>query len=91
METFRREKPAVVAALEKAAAAIEGEELVLSFSPQNRFHGERVLKEKDALNERLAAMAAVRVARLVRRGPARDRAPRTSGWSCCARSSAARW
>lgn len=60
METFKREKPAVVAALEKAAATIEGAELVLSFSPQNRFHGERVLKEKDALNERLAAMAAVR-------------------------------
>jgi hypothetical protein len=60
METFRREKPAVVAALEKAAATVEGAELVLSFSPQNRFHGERVLKEKDALNERLAAMAAVR-------------------------------
>jgi DNA polymerase-3 subunit gamma/tau len=61
MEAFRREKPAVVAALEKAAASIEGSELVLAFSPQNRFHGERALKEKDALNERLAAMAAVQV------------------------------
>ncbi|OHD75312.1 MAG: DNA polymerase III, subunit gamma and tau [Spirochaetes bacterium RBG_13_68_11] len=61
MEAFRREKPAVVAALEKAAASIEGQELVLAFSPQNRFHGERALKEKDALNERLAAMAAVHV------------------------------
>jgi hypothetical protein len=61
MDIFRREKPAVVAALEKAAAVIEGGELVLAFSPQNRFHGERVLKEKDALNERLAAMASVRV------------------------------
>ena len=61
MEVFRREKPAVVAALEKAAASIEGQELVLAFSPQNRFHGERALKEKDALNERLAAMAAVHV------------------------------
>ena len=61
MEAFRREKPAVVAALEKAAASIEGQELVLAFSPQNRFHGERVLKEKDALNERLAGMAAVHV------------------------------
>jgi DNA polymerase-3 subunit gamma/tau len=61
MEIFRREKPAVVAALEKAAASLEGQELVLAFSPQNRFHGERALKEKDALNERLAAMAAVHV------------------------------
>ena len=61
MEAFRREKPAVVAALEKAAASIEGQELVLAFSPQNRFLGERVLKEKDALNERLAGMAAVHV------------------------------
>jgi DNA polymerase-3 subunit gamma/tau len=60
-EAFRREKPAVVAALEKAAVSLEGPELVLAFSPQNRFHGERVLKEKDALNERLAAMAAVRI------------------------------
>jgi hypothetical protein len=59
-EIFRREKPAVVAALEKAVATIEGGELVLAFSPQNRFHGERVLKEKDALNERLAALAPVR-------------------------------
>jgi DNA polymerase-3 subunit gamma/tau len=61
MEIFRREKPAVVAALEKAAASIEGQELVLAFSPQNRFHGERALKEKDAMNERLAGMAAVRI------------------------------
>jgi DNA polymerase-3 subunit gamma/tau len=60
METFKREKPAVVAALEKAAATLDAGELVLSFSPRNRFHGERVLKEKDALNERLASMAAVR-------------------------------
>ncbi len=60
MEAFRREKPAVVAALEKAMASVEGGELVLAFSPQNRFHGERVLKEKDAVNERLAAMAALR-------------------------------
>lgn len=61
VEGIRREKPAVVAALEKAAVSLEGQELVLAFSPQNRFHGERVLKEKDALSERLAAMAGLRV------------------------------
>jgi DNA polymerase-3 subunit gamma/tau len=61
VDGIRREKPAVVAALEKAAVSLEGQELVLAFSPQNRFHGERVLKEKDALNERLAAMAPLKV------------------------------
>jgi hypothetical protein len=60
-ELFRREKPDVVAALEKAAVSVEGQELVLAFSPQNRFHGDRALKAKDALNDRLGAMAGLRV------------------------------
>lgn len=60
-EGLRREKPSVVAAFEKAAVSIEGQELVVAFTPQNRFHGERVLKEKDAINERLAALAPVRI------------------------------
>jgi len=61
MEAFRREKPDVVAALEKAAVSIEGAELVLAFSVQNRFHGDRALKAKDAINERLAAIAPLKV------------------------------
>jgi DNA polymerase-3 subunit gamma/tau len=61
VELFRREKPDVVAALEKASVSIESQELVLAFSPQNRFHGDRALKAKDALNERLAAMAPLKV------------------------------
>ena len=61
VEVFRREKPDVVAALEKAEVSIEGQELVLAFSPRNRFHGDRAMKAKDALNEQLAAMAPVRV------------------------------
>ncbi len=61
VEAFRREKPDVVAALEKATVRIEGQELVLAFSLQNRFHGDRALKAKDALNERLAAMGSLKV------------------------------
>jgi hypothetical protein len=61
METFRREKPDVVAALEKAAVSVENQELVLAFSLQNRFHGDRALKAKDAINERLAAIAPLKV------------------------------
>jgi DNA polymerase-3 subunit gamma/tau len=61
VEFFRREKPDVVAALEKAAVSVEGQELVLAFSQQNRFHGDRAMKAKDALNDRLGAMAGLRV------------------------------
>ena len=61
VEVFRREKPDVVAALEKAEVGLEGQELVLGFSPRNRFHGDRAMKAKDALNEALAAMAPLRV------------------------------
>jgi DNA polymerase-3 subunit gamma/tau len=61
VESFRREKPDVVAALEKAGASVEGQELVLAFTTQNRFHGDRALKAKDAINERLARMAALKV------------------------------
>ena len=91
VDALRREKPAVASALEKAAVSIEGDELVLTFSPQNRFHGERGAEgRRTSLNARLAALAPVKVARVVRRGDGPRPARWTSGSSCCARCSAAR-
>jgi DNA polymerase-3 subunit gamma/tau len=57
VETLRREKPALASALDKASAvALDGEELVLSFSAKERFQGEVVLKDKDMLAVRFASL-----------------------------------
>ena len=57
VEALRREKPALASALDKVSAVtLEGEELVLSFSAKERFQGDVVLKDKDTLAARLAAL-----------------------------------
>lgn len=57
VETLRREKPALASALDKVSAvSLEGEELVLSFSAKERFQGDVVLKDKDMLAARFAAL-----------------------------------
>jgi DNA polymerase-3 subunit gamma/tau len=57
VETLRREKPALASALDKVSAVmLEGEELVLSFSAKERFQGDVVLKDKDMLAARFAAV-----------------------------------
>ncbi|MFI5367443.1 MAG: DNA polymerase III subunit gamma/tau [Spirochaetia bacterium] len=57
VETLRREKPALASALDKVSAVtLEGEELVLSFSAKERFQGDVVLKDKDTLAARFAAL-----------------------------------
>jgi DNA polymerase III gamma/tau subunit len=49
-EAMRRGNPALASALDKVlAAALDGEDLVLSFSIKDRFQGEMVLKDKDML------------------------------------------
>ncbi|HEY9593242.1 MAG TPA: DNA polymerase III subunit gamma/tau, partial [Spirochaetia bacterium] len=55
-EAFRRENPALASALDKCAGVgREGDEIVLSFSARDRFHGEIVQKDKDTLVARIAA------------------------------------
>jgi DNA polymerase-3 subunit gamma/tau len=66
-EALRREKPALASALDKViAAALEGDELVLTFSVKDRFQSEVVLKDKELLLARyrgfVPAAARVRVA-----------------------------
>jgi DNA polymerase-3 subunit gamma/tau len=59
VETLRREKPALASALDKVSAVtLEGEELLLSFSAKERFQGDVVLKDKDTLAARFAALLA---------------------------------
>ena len=56
-EMFRREKPALSSALDKVASvSLDAEELVLAFPSRDRFAGELVLKEKDALNGRISTL-----------------------------------
>jgi len=66
-EDLRREKPALASALDKVlGAAIEGEELVLTFSIKDRFQGEVVMKDKEMLaahmRAHVPAAARVRIA-----------------------------
>ena len=77
---FRRKKPTLASALEKAKSwSIEGETLRLTFGEKDRFSGEMVLKERDVLRGKVAEVAgrslAVRVdfeARLEEASPGRD-------------------
>jgi DNA polymerase III subunit gamma/tau len=56
-EAIRREKPALASALERAArVALEGEELVLTFAATDRFQAEVVLKDKEMVSARAAAL-----------------------------------
>ncbi len=56
MESFRREKPSMSSWLEKAVSAVlDSGELHLSFLARDRFAGERLLREREILNERLSA------------------------------------
>ncbi len=91
MEVFRREKPAVVAALEKAAATLEGRgagALVLAAEPVPRRAGAQGKGRAERAPGRDGGRAG---ARLVRRSPARDPRRGRSGSSCCARCSAVKW
>jgi DNA polymerase-3 subunit gamma/tau len=55
-ESLRRERPALASALDSvASAAVEGEDLVLTFSAKDRFQGEVVQKDKELLIGRIAA------------------------------------
>jgi len=62
-EALRREKPALASALDKVvSAAVEGDELVLTFAHKDRFQGEMVVKEKEPLAARLGpGMSVTRV------------------------------
>jgi DNA polymerase III subunit gamma/tau len=56
-ETLRRDKPALASALDRvAAASLEGEELVLTFSATERFQGEVVLKDKELVQAKIAPL-----------------------------------
>ncbi len=56
-EGLRREKPALSAALDKVlGAALEGEEIVLTFSVRDRFQSEVVLRDKELFLARLRAL-----------------------------------
>ncbi len=55
-DTLRREKPALASALEKVVGVtLEGDEVVLTFSARDRFQGEVVAKDKDALAARFSS------------------------------------
>jgi DNA polymerase-3 subunit gamma/tau len=57
IEGFRREKPSVSSWLEKASSVgIETGELNLVFLARDRFAGEQLLRERDALNERISRL-----------------------------------
>jgi DNA polymerase-3 subunit gamma/tau len=57
IESFRREKPSIYSSLEKAAsAAIEAGELHLVYHSRDRFAGERIMKERDAVGSRLSEL-----------------------------------
>jgi DNA polymerase III subunit gamma/tau len=54
-ETMRREMPALASALDHmTGAAMDGDEMVITFSSRDRFQGEVVLKDKDTLAAQLA-------------------------------------
>jgi hypothetical protein len=56
-ETLRREKPALASALDRVGSiSKEGDEIVLTFSPKERFHGEVVLKDKEMLAAKIAPL-----------------------------------
>jgi DNA polymerase III subunit gamma/tau len=55
-EAMRREMPALASALDHmTGAAMDGDELVITFSSRDRFQGEVVLKDRDTLAARLAS------------------------------------
>jgi hypothetical protein len=54
---LRREKPALCSALERAASvSLDGEELIITFSARDRFHGEVVQRDKEMLTTRVAVL-----------------------------------
>jgi DNA polymerase III subunit gamma/tau len=56
-EVLRREKPALASALDRVAVVSrEGDELVLTFSAKEHFHGEVVSKDKDMLATRITSL-----------------------------------
>jgi DNA polymerase-3 subunit gamma/tau len=56
-DAIRREKPALASALERVASvSLVADEVVLAFSAKDRFQGEVVLKDKDLLTSRFAAL-----------------------------------
>jgi DNA polymerase III subunit gamma/tau len=58
-DALRREKPALASALDHlSGAAMDGTELVITFSARDRFQGEVVLKDREILAERLAPQIA---------------------------------
>jgi DNA polymerase-3 subunit gamma/tau len=59
IEVVRREKPATSSALEKClAASLDSSDLLLTFGAKDRFAGELVLKEKEALAQRVSVLLA---------------------------------
>jgi DNA polymerase-3 subunit gamma/tau len=57
VESFRREKPSIYSSLEKAAlAALDSGELHIVFHSRDRFAGERIMKERDAISSRLSEL-----------------------------------
>ncbi len=59
-DAFRREKPALASGLDKVlAAALEGDEIVLTFALKDRFQGEMVLKDKELLAGRIRQLVPV--------------------------------
>jgi hypothetical protein len=56
VEALRREKPALASALETAeSAALDAEDLVLTFSARDRFQGEIVHKDREMLCSRISS------------------------------------
>jgi DNA polymerase III subunit gamma/tau len=59
-DAFRREKPALASGLDKVlAAALEGDEIVLTFALKDRFQGEMVLKDKELIAGRIRQLVPV--------------------------------
>jgi len=59
IEVVRREKPAISSALEKClAASLDSSDFLLTFGAKDRFAGELVLKEKEALAQRVSVLLA---------------------------------